>query len=470
MSYESARDWAMNEFSGVAFRDIRWQRRLVAVGAQAARAPAGKVSEVFGDAAARQGAYALLECDDVARAQIAAAMFAADARRCAGETFVYVPVDGSSITLTDQGREKGFGSIGARKFGARGLKVISALLVSTRGVTLGLGSQIWWTRTGEAKKRRHGRRRTEDKETQHWLEAMQQTRQTFDDNAPQTRCWFQLDREGDAWPIITEADKEGHWFTIRGNHNRRVVLEGGSKTYLRSLVGQRPVTCMYLLPVSAGPARRGRSANMVVRACAATLDFRDKRTKRQFSKTVNVVLAREEGTTPAGEKPIEWLLLTNRPVETTQDLEQIIYGYSHRWRIEDFHRTWKSGACNVEEMQLRSVEAAEKWATILAGAAVRIERLKLLARKEPEQPATNEFSLIEIRAIVLLRFGDKKKRRQIETGTLPTVKQAVYWVAEIGGYTGKSSGGPPGSTTIARGLREVIAAVRVITAMEANCD
>jgi len=469
MIYESTRDWAMNEFGGAGFADVRWQRRLVAVGTQAARRPAGKVSEVFGNAADRQGAYALLECDDVARAQIAAAMFAADARRCVGLAFVYVPVDGSSITLTDQEQEKGFGSIGARKFGARGLKVISALLVSPQGVTLGLGSQIWWTRTGEAKKQRHGRRRTEDKETQHWLEAMQQTRQTFDDNAPQTCCWFQLDREGDAWPIITEADKEGHWFTIRGNHNRRVVSEGGSKTYLRSLVGLQPVACTYVLPVSAGPARSGRGANMVVRAGTATLDFRDKRTKKHFSKTVNVVLAREEGTTPAGEKPIEWLLLTNRPVESTEDLAQIIYGYSLRWRIEDFHRTWKSGACNVEEMQLRSVEAAEKWATILAGAAVRIERLKHLARKEPELPATNEFSPIELRAIILLRFGNKG-RRQIANGTVPTIKQAVQWVAEIGGYTGKSSGGPPGSTTIARGLREVLAAARVITAMESNCD
>jgi hypothetical protein len=50
-------------------------------------------------------------------------------------------------------------------------------------------------------------------------------------------------------------------------------------------------------------------ANILVRACVATLDFRDKRTGRHFSKAINVVLAREEGTTPADEKPIDWLLL-----------------------------------------------------------------------------------------------------------------------------------------------------------------
>jgi len=40
--------------------------------------------------------------------------------------------------------------------------------------------------------------------------------------------------------------------------------------------------------------------------------------------------------------------------------------------------------------------------------------------------------------------------------------KATLWLAEIGGYTGKSSGGPPGSTTLARGLAQVQAAVRVL--------
>lgn len=469
MGNQTALDWAANEFGRVKFKDVRWRTRLIAMGAQAARRPGGTVSEVFNDAAARQGAYGLLECSEVTRPQIAEAMFSADAQRCASLPFVFVPVDGSSVSLTDVEESKGFGSVGARRYGARGLKVISALLVSPLGVTLGLGSQVWWARTGEAVKKRHKKRRTEEKETQHWLEAMEQTRQVMHAHAPQTRCWFQLDREGDAWPIITDAGKEGHWFTIRGNHNRRVTLPNGSKTYLRTLIGQQAVSCTYTLPVSAGPGRRARSAQMVVRACEATLDFRDKITKKHFPKTVNVVLAKEDGTTPAGEKPIEWLLLTNRPITTVEELTQVVLGYGLRWRIEDFHRTWKSGACDVEQMQLRSLGAAEKWATMLAAVAVRIERMKLLSRKEPDNPASDEFTAVELRAIVLLRFG-AKARQHLADGATPTIQQVVKWVAEIGGYTGKSSGGPPGSVTLSRGLREVLVAARVLAAVESACD
>jgi len=441
--------------------------RLIAMGAQAARRPGGTVAEVFNDAAARQGAYGLLECAEVTRPQVAAAMFAAGAGRCAALPFVYVPVDGSSLTLTDTARAKGFGSIGDRVHGARGLKVISALLVSPKGVPLGLGSQVWWARTGQPSKRSHEKRPTKDKETRHWLEAMQQTRQMISANAAGTRCWFQLDREGDAWPIITEADQDGHWFTIRGAYNRRVRLADGSKTYLRGLIGMYPAACTYDLPVSAGPGRKARTAKMVVRACEATLDFRDKITKKHFPKTVNVVLAKEEGTTPAGEKPIEWLLLTNRPITTIEDLMQVVRGYAQRWRIEEFHRAWKSGACDVEDMQLRTVEAAEKWATMLAAVAVRIERLKLLARTEPQLPAIEEFTSIELRAVILLRFGEKA-RKHVPEGTVPTIKEVLKWVAELGGYTGKSSGGPPGSTTIKRGLAQVGTAARTIAALEAK--
>lgn len=411
----------------------------------------------------------MLERAEIDAGEIAAAMVAAAGRRCASLPFVYVPVDGSSVTITDKARTKGFGNVGDHVHGARGLKVISALLVSPLGVPLGLGSQVWWARAHEAAKKNRDQRRTEEKETQHWLEAMRQTREVMSAEAPRTRLWFQLDREGDAWPIITEGGAEEHWFTIRGNHNRRVTLPDGSKTYLRPLLGLQPVVCTYHLSVSAGPSRGARLARMVVRACQVTLDFRDKRTKKRFPKTVNVVLAREDGTTPVGEKPIEWLLLTNRPITTGDELTQVVLGYAQRWRIEEFHRTWKSGACDVEDMQLRSMAAAQKWATILAAVAVRIERLKLLARKEPERAASDEFTPRELKAIAALRFGEQARAKLPEVKA-STIREAVHWVAEIGGYTGKSSGGPPGSITITRGLHEVLTVARALAAMEAKCD
>ncbi|HEX7509413.1 MAG TPA: IS4 family transposase [Polyangia bacterium] len=470
MKTATSADWAQREFGKAKVKDARWVARLVLVAAQAARRPAGKVTEVFGNGADRQGAYGLLESEDVTGEQVGASMFEACAGRCASEEFVLCAVDGSSVTVTDLDGDKDLGSIGTRKQGARGVKVISALAISAKGVPLGLTSQVWWKRTTPSAKRKHrNRRRTEDKEIQRWLDTMEKSRQAMSQHAPRTKLWFQLDREGDAWPILQNVDQEGHWFTIRGSHNRRVVLENGRQTYLRDVLAQQPVLTHYELQVSGAPKRTARVAKMAVQACSMTLDFLDKRTKKHLSKQVNVVLAREQDTTPAGEKPIEWLLLTNRPVATVENINQIVFGYAQRWRIEDFHRTWKSGTCRVEESQLRSAEALIKWATILAAVAVRAERIKHLSRQEPKRPASDEYSPVEIRAITLLRFG-KSAKKHLEAAQGPTLAQATLWLAQIGGYTGKSSGGPPGSVTLTRGLKEVAAVVRAFDALEATCD
>jgi hypothetical protein len=106
---------------------------------------------------------------------------------------------------------------------------------------------------------------------------------------------------------------------------------------------------------------------------------------------------------------------------------------------------------------------------ILAAVAVRIERLKLLSRREPERPATDEFTPVELRAITLLRFG-KKARQRVPEGKVPTLAQATLWVAELGGHTGKSSGGPPGSVTLRRGLETVMVAARALDALDGTCD
>lgn len=462
---QTARDWAVEEFSHSGIEDPRWRRRLAQMGAQAARKPAGRVTEAFPDDASRQGAYGLLESKWVAASEVGAAIFAACSIRSAAYPFVLCAVDGTSLTLADRGRTKDFGSIGSRKYGVRGLKVVNALVLSPEGVPLGVGAQKWWARPQRRHRKHRDQLRPEQKEIGHWLDVMRGVRQQLGDYAPKTRCWFQLDREADAWPILSEAGMDGHWFTVRANHNRRIRL-GRRRSKLRAVLAKQPVLATSVLNVTAAPKRKGRQGTMVIRACTMSLDFRDKRTGRRFPMPMNVVQIREQGSTPVGEKPIEWTLLTNHSITTRQDLLEVVFGYSMRWRIEELHRTWKSGACRVEETQLRSSSAVIKWATILTAVAVRIERIKQLSRQEPRRPATDEFTPLEIRAVTLLRFG-KAAKTKVPKGTIPTIEDVTLWIAQLGGYTGRaSSGGPPGSITIARGLKDVRTTVKALKALQ----
>ena len=51
------------------------------------------------------------------------------------------------------------------------------------------------------------------------------------------------------------------------------------------------------------------------------------------------------------------MLLTNAPTGTLGEAQAVLRGYAMRWRIEEFHKTWKSGRCHVELTQLRSPSA-----------------------------------------------------------------------------------------------------------------
>jgi hypothetical protein len=433
------------------------------MGAQAAKTPAGEITAVFSDDASREGAFRLMGNEAVRAAEIARAANGACARRSVEHTFVFVPVDGSSLNLTDTKRAKGLGSIGSRRVGAQGIKVMSAIAVSPKGVPLGVCGQHFWTRTSRSTGRqKHDRRKTEEKETQNWLTVMDEVREVFQREAAATKPWFQIDREGDSWPILLTGLDADQMLTVRASYDRR--LQGGEdepRRYLWEALEKQPVLGTYTIDVPARPeravsrqrrvkARPARVATIEVKACKVELSLLDYRSGVRKPISLWAVLALERLPKGSETEPIEWLLLTTVPAPSFEQARQVIFGYTQRWRIEDFHKLWKSGACRVEDTQLRARSHIIRWATILASVAMRILRMTYLARHHPETPATEEFSQAELDAIFLASPKTRHRR-----GQTPTISEAVFLLAKVGSYTGKASGGPPGSLVIARGLSRI---------------
>jgi len=460
--------WAHQTFGKADLRDPRRSERLALMVARAIENPCGKISKVFKCTRERGGAYDFVENVCVPTARLERAVGKATAKSCVGAGRVRVAVDGSSANIVDETGEKEFGRIGTDGAGAKGLKVMTALAIGPDGGTIGVLAQSYWVRPPAAKRSRRqkraqrARKKPEEKETRFWLETIERARIRLD--AVGALGSFHLDREGDAWPILMALDAGGHWFTVRSAWNRVCESSGRSKQYLRERIAATRPIATYDLDVPGSKHRKARRAKMVMRATKLTLRLRDKQTTKIRLLTVNVVWVREHGTTPRGEKPLDWMLLTNAPISTAAEAHEVVKGYTTRWRIEDFHKTWKSGACNVEHMQLRSPDAAIRWATILAVAAARIERLKHLSRNEPDRPASDELQPIEVEVLVALKRRYKSRNEVIPDG-MPSIALAVCWIAEMGGYNGKSSGGPPGSITIARGLDHLRAGVEAVLAM-----
>jgi hypothetical protein len=90
---------------------------------------------------------------------------------------------------------------------------------------------------------------------------------------------------------------------------------------------------------------------------------------------------------------------------------------------------------------------------------MRILRMTYLARAQPDNPADYEFDQNEIIAVITLARPPNHRR-----GAMPTMQQMVSWIAQLGGYVGRSSGGPPGPAVLSRGLLFIRSAVALLAA------
>lgn len=444
---EDSRDWCNEQFASADFGNISRARRAALMLRRALERPGGRLTGVFVDRAEQQAAYNFVE-GSTAPAAITQALAEATLRQLSDEPFVFVPVDGTSLTLTDRSGTKGFGSIGMRQLPTRGLKVIDALAVRRDGTTLGLLDLEWWSRAPRKRGSRARRRRLNQTEMHHWVEAIERVRSRFSGSS----CvpWFLLDAEGDASIVLRSLVGSGCHFTVRVSQRARPVVQGPSRTTaLGRHMQRRPVIGTRTIVVPEAPGRRARLAVLDVRSARVWLELPAHERSGRTVVGLHVVWAREHRA-PRGEKPIEWMLLSDRPTATFEQACEVLDSYRQRWRIEEFHRAWKS-VCRVEDTQLRANDHVMRWATLLAAVAARAEQLKQLARTQPETLASEVFNDVEIRALIALKRKYKKRTETIPD-TVPTIGTAVLWLAEIGGYQGKSAGGPPGAVTIGRGL------------------
>ena len=452
MSQASACEaWAAREFGQAQLGDARRTLRVVEMGAGAAAAPAGPLTQAFPDAAERQAAYKLVEGGHAPAGALArAAAGAAWSRVRPGAPYAVVPVDGSTLSVASARAAQGFGPVGTRGVKSLGMEAMSALLVSHTGVPLGLAAQALWTRgppaacgLSEAQKRA---RPLQQRETRYWLQVLQAACSAWRESGSAVVPWFQLDAGADARDVLHWAvwEAQGAWVTVRSGQQRRV--QWPEEGLLWDAVQALPVAGHYPLKVLAGEKRSARRAHIRVRFSPVVVQLRCPASGARVPVALFAVHAREEGSCPKGEAPIEWLLLTTRPVHGFTGARAVLRAYALRWRVEEVHRSWKSG-CGVERSGLKA-PAFASWATVLFCVAVRIERLKRLSRETPDVPASDEFSPHEVRALLLL----KKQGALYAAGHVPTLGEAVLWLAQLGGYTGKSSGGPPGATVLKRGL------------------
>ena len=443
------RDWAREQLAFADFGHVRRVDRAVEMLRRAAERPSGQLTRVFDDAAELQAAYNFVE-GAVPPAAIVRAFASAALAAASGET-VNVVIDGTSLSLTDRTKTKGFGSVGKREFPTRGLKVIDAIAVSPDGVPLGMLDLHFWARAEKGEASRFVRRRSGETEVRHWVDVIASTGDLV--RHAGIRPHFIIDREGDCADML-RAVADGGDFTIRAAQYRRICLHDAKRRGLLETMKRVRSVGRHRVTLPRSSQRRARIADLEVRHARVVLDLPDRQTGGRGPLEVTVVWATERRA-PHGEAPLDWMLLTSDRVRSRGAAVEVLRRYCLRWRVEDFHRTWKAGRCRVEDSQLRSTDHVVRWATMLAAVALRVERLKHLARTEPDAPATAELSPLEIDALRAAKRHGFTKRTEVITDDVPSMRLAVRWIAQMGGFHGREHV-QPGAATLGRGLERLM--------------
>ena len=228
------------------------------------------------------------------------------------------------------------------------------------GTPLGLINQVYWSRSKTLDLwkyqvwQRNQERPFEDKEPAHFVRCAQHAIERLRNKG--VHPWIIIDREADNRDILLALSNADCVFTVRASYDRYLATPKGCS--LRAELQQQPLLGSYDVLVGRTGNRPARRAVVEVRAQRLELLFRARLNKSAETLGVTAVWVHEKTDDP--KAALDWILYTNAPVTNDEQARCIVEAYRARWRIEEFHRTWKQGECNVEDAQLRSLDVCHQ--------------------------------------------------------------------------------------------------------------
>jgi hypothetical protein len=395
--------------------------------------------------AAVEGAYRFARNDAVAPTDIATAGFAATAKllKTLKPKVLLAPED--STVLSYEHDVDDLGDVGGPSSTTRGMWAHSAILVDPEtGRTLGLVAQHRWVRAPEEYGKRHQRRDLpyEEKESFKWQRTAEEMRQRLEPEL-MARVIAVCDREGDVFAYLANKQTHRERFIVRAEWNRNVT-EQEEADHLIEVLKAAPVcgTAKVELPQRGG--RPARTATL--RLTKAAVELRRPKplsAKHPASVQANAVLA-EEVNPPNEEERLSWMLLTTEPIGTLGEVENVLKFYRLRWRIEVFHKAWKTGA-GVERQRMQTAENLERIAVVLAFVAIRLIQLRELF-EEGDAVRCDQILDKDTWTLLWVSVEQTKPPR-----TPPSTQWAYRALARFAGWTDTKSTGKVGWDTLWKG-------------------
>jgi len=464
--------WAAEEFAQVNLGDKRLDARLVTLCDRFSDSPESPINQACADWAETKAAYRFFRNESVEADEILAAHRRKTAQRAKAQNTVLAIQDTSYFVYTSHLTTEGLGKMSMKKGNhvekiySKGLVMHACLAITTQGLPLGLLDQNIFARKlrPEHQRRSHGGRYIQDvlpveeKETYRWLQTLKATEKALPDTRVVTVC----DREADLYDFFKLSHQLDATVLVRASANRTINRKSRyaekDVSTLWDYMLQQPEAGSYTLQLPKRAktkhceAREARSATVTVRFAPLSLNPPRNNIKHKTESLPDIDMHAVyvlEPDPPAGEEPVEWMLLTSLPVRSFDEACEKVRWYCLRWRIEMYFKVLKSGF-RVEDCRLGDAQRLTRYLMVMSIVAWRLFMITLIARATPETPCT-QF-LAEDEWQVLFR---KTHQNKTPPRTPPCAGDVVMWIARLGGFLARKGDGPPGTLTLWRGWKRL---------------
>lgn len=405
--------------------------------------PAASIPEACDSWSETCAAYRFLSNPDVTWEGILAPHWARTQERMRTQAVVLCIQDTTELDFNGQ-EIAGLGPLNYES--RRGMYLHPTYAVTPEREPLGMLDAWMWAR----EKRGADGVRPGQKESRRWVEGYERVAEQAAE-MPDTRLVYVADREADMVEMMRRARDLGtpaDWL-VRAKHDRCLANGEGTRLWEAATVGAPLGEISFTI----GGREKQKAREVRQQLWARPVLIGDGK-KGQIEATC--IVAREVDA-PAGAKPVEWRLLTNRAAATLGQASELIDWYRARWEIEIYFNVLKNG-CEVEELQLSAIDRLERALALFMVVAWRVAYLMRKGRTCPELDAALFFDPDEIRGAHLLA---KLKM----PATPPTLNEMVRLIARIGGFLGRKGDGEPGVKTIWKGLDQVHASAETLRAL-----
>jgi len=441
--------WAITEFGHAELGDDRRTERLLMIATAFAQQPTAPIPQACGPGPATQGAYRFFENEAIDSESIRDAHHQSTLERVSVAPIVLALQDTSSLNYSTHPQTEGLGPIGTRRQKIIGLLLHSTLAVTPSGQPLGMLHTAVRARDPKAAgcaQQRHAKP-TAEKESQKWLDSLSACQQLAP-QCPHTLLVNVADREGDLYDLFAQAlaptDEPSVHLLVRGKHNRKLA---GEDRRLWEALARRRSAGQLQVRVGRRSEQPARLATLSIRFSQVTLQA-PTRKAGQPQLRLWAIEARELRA-PKGCSPIVWRLLTTLPVTCVEEACVKVGWYAQRWQIEVIHKVLKSG-CKIEQRQLETAARLDRVLAVDQVVAWRLLALCKAAREQPDEAVSAWLSQAEWQALWC-----HVHQRTTPPTTPPSVRQAVRWIAQLGGFMARKGDGEPGPITLWRGLHRL---------------